>query len=728
MTDAKSDPAGGAVPKGREDTRLSLSRLFNWGVVGLFLLQLSVGLFVISQFVGDRMVQSQIEHGRSELECHVMALESYLDSRLALLKEFSRLPALSSANNQALSATGQVKSFVDSLFILEEGAAFTLQNAQGSLVHASRQWASLLAPSGYEFETMLADGKLGAVSFVNLGVDEPIWRLSCPVVFQSRIIGVLCSYFPVRPEGLALDDGMDRSRIVVLHGDTPVLAVGVAEAPAMSLRRETRFPGVAVELNASQKDVSDQVFALTVGMVLTLAAGTLLLMAAIHWIGRALYIVPNARLQAMREELEKEVEKRTADLKMRTVQLSIEIRERRESEIEARESGQLVSALLEGIGAAFFILDPRTGHVVRSNSVVHKMFGLAPWQLSDRPCSEAFAKSAGVIEDLLCPRAIKANTYTEGIARHVDGQSFPVARYLVPMELKGEDHIGVIVLDITERRNLERRLNIAQKLESVGELASGIAHEINTPIQYVGDSIRFVKEAFSEIAAIVTAQTELEDRCREASFELELVERVDDLKEEADLDFVLEEVPKACARALEGSERVAVIVRAMKNFAHPGDGEKKAVDINAALENTITVAKNEWKYVAEVVRDFDSLPMVQCLAGDINQVFLNILVNAAHAIGEVVGNSGEKGTITIATRRGEHEIQIHISDTGIGIPPEIRNKIFDPFFTTKEVGKGTGQGLAIVHDIIVERHGGVIDVESEVGKGSTFIIRLPFEE
>jgi PAS domain S-box-containing protein len=430
----------------------------------------------------------------------------------------------------------------------------------------------------------------------------------------------------------------------------------------------------------------------------------------------------------MRDDLEKEVEKRTADLKMRTVQLSIEIRERRESEIEARESGQLVSALLEGIGAAFFILDPRTGHVVKSNRVMHSLFGLSPWQISDRPCSEVFANSSDMLEDLLCPRKIRNNSYTEGVAKHVDGQTFPVARYLVPMELKGEDHIGVIVLDITERKNLERRLHIAQKLESVGELASGIAHEINTPIQYVGDSVRFVKEAFEELADIVALYSDLAAKCRGEGIETGLLDRIDELTEEADLEFVLEEVPKACERALDGTGRVAIIVRAMKNFAHPGDGEKRAVDINAALENTVIVAKNEWKYVAEVVTDFDPLPMVQCLAGDINQVFLNILVNAAHAIGERVGNSGDKGTITICTRRLENEVVISIADTGTGIGPEIRDKIFNPFFTTKEVGKGTGQGLAIVHDIIVERHGGSIDLESEVGKGSTFFIRLPIQD
>lgn len=191
------------------------------------------------------------------------------------------------------------------------------------------------------------------------------------------------------------------------------------------------------------------------------------------------------------------------------------------------------------------------------------------------------------------------------------------------------------------------------------------------------------------------------------------------------MDFVLEEIPKACLRALEGTDQVATIVRAMKNFAHPGDGKRSTVDINQALENTILVAKNEWKYVADVVKNFDQVPMVQCLPGDINQVFLNVLVNAAHAIDDVVGNSGEKGTITISTSANADEVIISIADTGSGIPPENREKIFDPFFTTKEVGKGTGQGLAIVHDIIVKRHGGSIDLESEVGVGTTIVIALP---
>jgi signal transduction histidine kinase len=173
-------------------------------------------------------------------------------------------------------------------------------------------------------------------------------------------------------------------------------------------------------------------------------------------------------------------------------------------------------------------------------------------------------------------------------------------------------------------------------------------------------------------------------------------------------------------------ERVASIVRAMKKFAHPGCEEKTAVDINKAVETTILVARNEWKYVAELITDLDpDLPTVHCLPGDFNQVILNVLVNAAHAIGDAVRDTTDKGRITITTRREGDHIRLSIADTGTGIPELNREKIFDPFFTTKEVGRGTGQGLAIVHDIVVEKHDGAIDVESEVGKGTTFHIRIP---
>jgi signal transduction histidine kinase len=198
---------------------------------------------------------------------------------------------------------------------------------------------------------------------------------------------------------------------------------------------------------------------------------------------------------------------------------------------------------------------------------------------------------------------------------------------------------------------------------------------------------------------------------------------------EIDVSYLYKEIPTAIQQSLEGLERVATIVRAMKEFSHPGGEEKVATNLNKAIESTITVARNEWKYVAEMVTNFDpDLPMVPCLAGDINQVILNLVINAAHAIGEVVQEGdGPKGTITISTRHMPPWAEIHVQDTGPGIPEDIRERIFNPFFTTKGIGVGTGQGLAITHAVVVEKHGGTITLNTEVGHGTTFIIRLPIE-
>ncbi len=209
----------------------------------------------------------------------------------------------------------------------------------------------------------------------------------------------------------------------------------------------------------------------------------------------------------------------------------------------------------------------------------------------------------------------------------------------------------------------------------------------------------------------------------------DLIEACEAETQRADLDYVTEEIPRAIAQTTEGVERVAKIVRAMKDFAHPGSDEKVPVNLNAAIESTVTVSRNEWKYVADVKTDLDpDLPPVPCLLSQLNQAMLNMIVNAAHAIAETVKVAGQKGLITIASRRDGDAAEIRITDTGTGIPEEIRPKIFDPFFTTKEVGKGTGQGLAIARSVVVGKHQGTIAVESEVGKGTTFIIRLPLHQ
>jgi PAS domain S-box-containing protein len=284
--------------------------------------------------------------------------------------------------------------------------------------------------------------------------------------------------------------------------------------------------------------------------------------------------------------------------------------------------------------------------------------------------------------------------------------------------------------DITERNVLRDQLLQAQKLESVGQLAAGIAHEINTPTQYIGDNVRFLKDAFLDMRGLLSDYERLLVDADESIPDCKSVQSVKEAMQRVDMEFLSDEIPKAIDQALEGVTRVSRLVRAMKEFSHPGTKEKTKLDLNHAIENTTIVARNEWKYVAEMVTDFDpQLPQVSCHPGEFNQVILNLIVNAAHAIADVVKQGGpEKGSITIQTRTCPGWAEIRVQDTGTGIPEKVRSRIFDPFFTTKEIGKGTGQGLAISRSVIVDKLHGSIHFETEEGKGTTFIIRLPFDD
>jgi PAS domain S-box-containing protein len=291
---------------------------------------------------------------------------------------------------------------------------------------------------------------------------------------------------------------------------------------------------------------------------------------------------------------------------------------------------------------------------------------------------------------------------------------------------RGGQPVGIqaIARDITGRDIAEVELRQAQKLESVGRLASGIAHEINTPIQFVGDNAHFLKDGFAALQLLLGKFGELRDAACAGPVRPELLLELKSVEEESDVAYLLDEIPRAITQTMEGVDRVATIVRAMKEFAHPESKEMAPADLNKALLSTMTVARNEWKYVADVDTEFADLPQVVCNVGDLNQVFLNLLVNAAHAIGDAVVD-GEKGRITIRTAEEGDMVHISIADSGSGIPEAIRTRIFDPFFTTKEVGRGTGQGLAIARSVIVDRHKGALTFESEVGKGTTFHICLP---
>ena len=305
-----------------------------------------------------------------------------------------------------------------------------------------------------------------------------------------------------------------------------------------------------------------------------------------------------------------------------------------------------------------------------------------------------------------------------------DGSTYWLHRKAVVM---ASDHGQPVIIvgvdfDVSEIKELQNQLAQAQKLESVGQLAAGIAHEINTPIQYIGDNAKFLEDSFRDLMDLSHPTHTAGSNPSKGN---EVAVHNGDQRNAGMLDYLRVEVPRALTQLSEGVDQVARIVRAMKEFSHPGTVEMAAVDINRAIESTALVSRNEWKYVAELTTDLDpNLPPVQCISGEFNQVVLNLIVNAAHAISDVVNDSGKKGRIHISTRHRDGMAEIRISDTGGGIPPAIQAKVFDPFFTTKPVGKGTGQGLAIAHSVIVQKHKGSLTFESELGRGTTFLIQL----
>ena len=284
-----------------------------------------------------------------------------------------------------------------------------------------------------------------------------------------------------------------------------------------------------------------------------------------------------------------------------------------------------------------------------------------------------------------------------------------------------------VMLDITRTRELEHQLAQAQKLEAIGRLAAGIAHEINTPTQYIGDNVRFIRDSFASLLCLFASCERLVEAADRGSPRGELLQELKQAIKEADLAYLREQVPAALDETLRGIEHIAKIVLSVKEFSHPIHKEKVETDVNRAIETTLTVSRNQWKYVADVVTDLDpNLPRIRAYPAELNQALLNLIVNAAHAIAQTTdrGRKG-KGTITIATSTEADHIVVRIADTGAGIPEEIADKVFEPFFTTKKAGEGTGQGLAIARDAIVGKLGGTISFETKPGSGTTFIIRLP---
>jgi two-component system, NtrC family, sensor kinase len=275
------------------------------------------------------------------------------------------------------------------------------------------------------------------------------------------------------------------------------------------------------------------------------------------------------------------------------------------------------------------------------------------------------------------------------------------------------------------RRNWELAVRQGERLEAVGRLTTGVVHEIDAPIQFVLEGVHFLREATEDLLALLEKHRAVLRSIRSGTLATDAAARAAAAEDETDLAYLLENMPKAFGACVDGLDRVAVIARSMKDFAAPDAREMVEVDLNQAIETTLTIAQNEYKYVAYLRTELGPLPPIRCHVGEVNQAVLNLVVNAAHAIADVVKGTDKKGRITVRTRLEGDDVIVSVSDTGGGIPEPIRNRIFEPFFTTKEAGKGVGQGLAVARSIVAGKHGGKLWFESVVGQGTTFFMRVP---
>ncbi len=439
---------------------------------------------------------------------------------------------------------------------------------------------------------------------------------------------------------------------------------------------------------------------------------------------------PPAELEAARSTIAR-LERRLERARSENGELERLIEDRTRSlylaQEELRTSKQYLEDVLASMHSAVLITDG-SGRISSVGGRTEELTGRPAADLVGQPVTSVLVLDVDPVDPETIGQLI-GETH-EGELMGPDGDRLPVL--VATSELDDEHgHLTGAVFaatDISERRRLELELRHAQRLESIGELAAGVAHEINTPIQYVSDGVRFVGEAVDDLLRLLAVHQPLVELATELEGTAEAVRAVAATEEEVELSFLQEEAPRAVNRVLDGVERVVTIVQALKQFSHPGAEELAPVDLNTIINNTLTVARNEYKYVAEIELDLGDIPMVEGDAGDLGQAFLNLIVNASHAIADVQASSAEStglGRITISTWSDDEAVMVDVADTGGGIPAEVRERVFEPFFTTKEPGRGTGQGLAITRNQVVKKHGGRIEFEVDEGVGTTFHIWLP---
>jgi PAS domain S-box-containing protein len=412
---------------------------------------------------------------------------------------------------------------------------------------------------------------------------------------------------------------------------------------------------------------------------------------------------------------------------VRSLERAREVRYLRRSEERGRRAEARMSAIMHAVPYAVISLDHR-GTIHDWNPGASAIFGWSGAEAVGRDFWElAFVAGQSAIESALLAREDAAPVRLEIRCRRRDGTEFPAVVALARVPLAGQPMFCAILEDVGEARRMEIELRLAQKLEAVGRLAGGLAHEINTPCQFVtlnasflGDSLREFEEAlrrYEQLGALVSDQPPV----------AALLEQIAQAEEDGDLKYLRERGPQAVASIEEGARRIAALVAAMKYFAQPDVGAPTAIDVNRAIESTLTVLHHQASGVGEIERRFGDLPTIIGLAGDLNQALLGIVLNAIQALEDRKQRTGEQGRIVVETRALAEgtAVEVAISDNGPGISEAIRGRIFDPFFTTREVGRGAGQGLSVARSIIVDRHGGTLTFDSEIDVKTTFYVRLP---
>ena len=411
--------------------------------------------------------------------------------------------------------------------------------------------------------------------------------------------------------------------------------------------------------------------------------------------------------------------------------------ERFQAERQLRESEDYLRSIVSYLADGLVAVDDQL-RIVSFNPAAERIFDYTATEVIGRSVDLLLPPNENKSENLLfhIVAVDGGKEYDEGqqtaevFGQRKGGGIFPMDLAVGVFDhTAGRQLIG-LVRDITSRTEDQRRLNQAQKMEAIGQLASGVAHEINTPMQYVASNISFIGQGLSELETVLVALMQLVDSVKEEQDLPPDLRKLLNLARDTDLEFVHERLPEAVEDAMIGTDRVSEIVQALREAAHPGTGQKVDSNISTILHNAAIVSRNSWKYHAELLEDYDeSCPMVAVFVGELSQAFINLIVNAADAVQEEIERaapeSQAKGEIRLTSQLVDSFVEVRISDTGGGVSPEIRSKIFDYFFTTKAPGKGTGQGLAIAYDVIVNKHGGELSFDSVPQRGSTFIVRLP---